>query len=85
MMRHIDGSLDADHLDHKNDLKKDIFRRKAQLNQVQKPIMSWCKITIPPIKKMDVLFDIFVTLLDIFSDGRLFTERIGSIFESYLG
>ena len=36
MMRHIDGSLDADHLDHKNDLKKDIFRRKAQLNQVKK-------------------------------------------------
>ena len=35
MMRHIDGSLDADHLDHKNDLKKDIFRRKAQLNQVK--------------------------------------------------
>ena len=34
-MRHIDGSLDADHLDHKNDLKKDIFRRKAQLNQVK--------------------------------------------------
>ena len=35
MMRHIDGSLDADHLDHKNDLKKDILRRKAQLNQVK--------------------------------------------------
>ena len=40
MMRHIDGSLDADHLDHKNDLKKDIFRRKAQLNQVKKTIIS---------------------------------------------
>ena len=82
MMRHIDGSLDADHLDHKNDLKKDIFRRKAQLNQVKNRIMSWCMVEN---KKMDVLFDIFVTLLDIFSDGRLFTERIGSIFESYLG
>ena len=83
MMRHIDGSLDADHLDHKNDLKKDIFRRKAQLNQVKNFIMCWCKIKI--LKKIDVLFDIFVTLLAIFSDGRLFTERIGSIFESYLG
>ena len=83
MMRHIDGSLDADHLDHKNDLKKDIFRRKAQLNQVKKTIIS-CYLGVR-LKKMNVLFDIFVTLLAIFSDGRLFTERIGSIFESYLG
>ena len=82
-MRHIDGSLDADHLDHKNDLKKDIFRRKAQLNQVKKTIIS-CYLGAR-LKKMNVLFDIFVTLLAIFSDGRLFTERIGSIFESYLG
>ena len=83
MMRHIDGSLDADHLDHKNDLKKDIFRRKAQLNQVKKTIIS-CYFGVR-LKKVDVLFAIFVTLLAIFSDGRLFTERIGSIFESYLG
>ena len=82
MMRHIDGSLDADHLDHKNDLKKDILRRKAQLNQVKNSIMTWCKMKN---SNMDVVFDIFTILLAIFSDGRLFTERIGSIFESHLG
>ena len=81
-MRHIDGSLDADHLDHKNDLKKDIFRRKAQLNQVK---IQYHLGVINNEYKIDVLFDIFVTLLVTISDGRLFTERIGSIFESHLG
>ena len=34
MMCDVDGSDDQEHLNHKNDLKKDIFRRKAQLTQV---------------------------------------------------
>ena len=34
MMADIDGSVDQEHLNHKNDLKKDILRRKGQLSQV---------------------------------------------------
>ena len=34
MMSDVNGTSDDEQLNHKNDLKKDILRRKAQLSQV---------------------------------------------------
>ena len=34
MMSDVNGTIDDEQLNHKNDLSKDILRRKAQLNQV---------------------------------------------------
>ena len=35
MMSDVNGTSDDEQLNHKNDLKKDILRRKAQLSQVK--------------------------------------------------
>ena len=35
MMSDVNGTLDDEQLNHKNDLKKDVLRRKAQLSQVK--------------------------------------------------
>ena len=34
MMADVNGTLDDEQLNHKNDLSKDVMRRKAQLTQV---------------------------------------------------